>query len=94
MLVDLHFNELPGLRCGAQCATAMVSGRARDGFAIGADLDQCAKGNGGLGLYQGAVPFYRVPGMDTLLQHQPQLPQIGNGGGDVRSQADAILKGR
>jgi len=43
---------------------------------------------------KGAVPFYRVPGMDTLLQHQPQLPQIGNGGGDVRSQADAILKGR
>jgi len=42
---------------------------------------------------RGAAPFYRVQGMETLLKHSPKLPQIG-GGGDVRSQADAILKGK
>lgn len=42
---------------------------------------------------RGAVPFYRVPGMDALLKHEPKLPQIG-GGGDVRSRADAILRGK
>lgn len=30
---------------------------------------------------RGAVPFYRVPGMDTLLKHQPKLPQIGGNSG-------------
>ena len=42
---------------------------------------------------RGATPFYRVPGMETLLKHQPKLPQIG-GGGDVRLRADAILGGK
>lgn len=35
--------------------------------------------------------FYKVPGMDTLLQHKPTLPQIG---GDVHSRAAAILRGK
>lgn len=26
---------------------------------------------------RGATPFYRVPGMDSLLKYQPKLPQIG-----------------
>ena len=35
--------------------------------------------------------FYPVQGMDSLLNYSPTLPQIG--GGSVRSQADAILRG-
>jgi hypothetical protein len=42
---------------------------------------------------RGAAPFYKVRGLEPLLSHEPKLPQIG-GGGDVRSQADAILKGK
>ena len=41
---------------------------------------------------RGAASFYRVPGMESLLKHEPKLPQIG-GKGDVRSRADEILKG-
>jgi len=42
---------------------------------------------------RGASKFYGVQGMDALLKHSPALPKIG-GGGDVRSQADAILRGK
>jgi hypothetical protein len=35
--------------------------------------------------------FYQVPGIDTLLNHSPTMPQIG---GDVHSRAAAILKGK
>ena len=41
---------------------------------------------------RGVEKFYPVQGMDTLLDYTPTLPQIG-GGGDVRSRADAILRG-
>jgi hypothetical protein len=36
---------------------------------------------------RGVVPFYQVPGMDRLLKHSPQLPQIGGG-----SAVDAALQ--
>lgn len=29
---------------------------------------------------KGSVPFYKVQGLDRLLNHSPQLPQIGGGG--------------
>jgi len=41
---------------------------------------------------RGAAPFYKVRGLDPLLNHVPKLPQIG--GGDIRGQADAILRGK
>ena len=41
---------------------------------------------------KGASKFYAVPGLDTLLKYTPTLPKIG--GGDIHSQADAILKGK
>ena len=41
----------------------------------------------------GLVPFFRVQGMEPLLKHNPQLPQIGGGKISVLDRADAILKG-
>ncbi len=50
-------------------------------------LEQMRTGEG----TRGVEKFYPVQGMDSLLNYKPTLPQIG--GGSVRSQADAILRG-
>ena len=40
---------------------------------------------------KGLVPFYNIRGVEPLLQHNPELPNIGGRNVDVRSKADAIL---